>query len=91
MSDSGKAKNKTKTIHPHPPQKRKGIEFRQQQKIQINKDDFLKSIVTKPNDKKLILKNLNITKITYNEIIFFLAISSLYLFVFFSIKENHHI
>lgn len=29
MSDSGKAKNKTKTIHPHPPQKRKGIEFRQ--------------------------------------------------------------
>lgn len=39
MSDSGKTENKTKTIHPHPPQKRKGIEFRQK-KIQINNNDF---------------------------------------------------
>lgn len=90
MSDSGKAENKTKTTTPPPPsQKRRGIEFRP--KIQINKNDFKKSIVTKPNDTILILKNLNISKITYNEIIFFFAISSLYLLGFFSMKENHHI
>lgn len=88
MSDSGKAENKTKTTTPPPSQKRRGIEFRP--KIQINKNDFKKSIVTKPNDTILILKNLNISKITYNEINFFFAISSLYL-VFFLIKENHHI
>lgn len=92
MSDSGKAENKTKqnkNNNPPPPsQKRRGIEFRP--KIQINKNDFKKSIVTKPNDTILILKNLNISKITYNEINFFFAISALYL-SFFSIKENHHI
>lgn len=81
-------RTKQKQQHPPPSQKRRGIEFRP--KIQINKNDFKKSIVTKPNDTNLILKNLNISKITYNEIIFFFAISSLYLF-FISIKENHHI